>query len=177
MALTPETLPRHELNGLRVRVVDAADPGLIGIEGRVVVETTNTLHVDGVRRVTGTPSAGGDGDRERRVRQLPKRGTTFEFALTDETADGHEASSSDQEDAREGSGTTTELPGGAGADPDADATGSDRAGEARAASGDAAGTAAPVAGGEDVAYVTVAGARLVSRPAERTERDGDSIWR
>ncbi len=29
---------------------------------------------------------------------------------------------------------------------------------------------------EDVTYVTVAGDRLVSRPAERTELRGDTIW-
>ena len=67
MALTPETLPRHELNGLRVRVVDAAHPDLVGIEGRVAEETTKTLRVEG--------------EREARVRQVPKRGTTFEFEL------------------------------------------------------------------------------------------------
>ena len=72
MALTPETLPRHELNGLWVRVVESTDPGRVGIDGRVVVETTNTLHVE---------------DRENgavQVRQVPKAGTTFEFALPDD---------------------------------------------------------------------------------------------
>ena len=74
MPLTPESLPRHELNGLRVRVVEAADPGLIGIAGRVVVETTRTLHVED--RVGGESS----------VRQVPKTGTTFEFQLEDSDA-------------------------------------------------------------------------------------------
>lgn len=64
--ITAETLPRHELNGLQVRVVDADDPGIAGVEGRVVVETTQTLHVE---------------DRDGRVRQVPKRGSTFEFAI------------------------------------------------------------------------------------------------
>ncbi len=64
--ITAETLPRHELNGLQVRVVDADDPGIAGVEGRVVVETTETLHVEG---------------RDGRVRQVPKRGSTLEFAI------------------------------------------------------------------------------------------------
>jgi ribonuclease P protein subunit POP4 len=69
MAPTPESLPRHELNGLHVRVVEAADSGRTGIEGRVVVETAQTLHIED--RADGAP----------RVRQVPKEGTTFEFAL------------------------------------------------------------------------------------------------
>jgi ribonuclease P protein subunit POP4 len=64
--ITAATLPRHELNGLSVRVVDADDPGRAGIEGRVAVETTKTLHVEG---------------RDGRVRQVPKRGSTLEFAV------------------------------------------------------------------------------------------------
>ncbi|WP_435349752.1 ribonuclease P protein component 1 [Haloarchaeobius sp. HRN-SO-5] len=127
MALTPETLPRHELNGLWVVVVDAPNPDLVGIAGRVVVETTNTLYVD--------PAADGDGSDggDARVRQVPKRGSTFQFRLTDESADS----------AKE-SGTASE--------PDHPT-------------------------GDDAAYVTVDGARLLSRPALRTETTGDSKWR
>nr|WP_217639175.1 ribonuclease P protein component 1 [Haloarchaeobius iranensis] len=125
MALTPETLPRHELNGHWVTVVDATNPDLVGIAGRVVVETTNTLHVD--------PAPAGSAEGDTRVRQVPKRGTTFEFRLTDETADP-----------AKGSGTASE--------PDHPT-------------------------GEDAAHVTVDGARLLSRPALRTETTGDSKWR
>ncbi|WP_303647620.1 MULTISPECIES: ribonuclease P protein component 1 [unclassified Haloarchaeobius] len=121
MALTPETLPRHELNGLYVEVVDAANPDLVGIAGRIVIETMQTLHVED--RVDG----------ESRVRQVPKQGTVFEFRLTDETADPEK-----------GSGTTSK-PG--------------------------------IPTGDDVAYVTVDGVRLLSRPALRTETTGDSKWR
>jgi len=42
MALTRETLPRHELNGLPVRVVESDDSSRVGLEGRVVIETTKT---------------------------------------------------------------------------------------------------------------------------------------
>ena len=64
---TAETLVRHELVGLDVEVVEAANPDLVGVAGRVVDETTNTLRVEG------------DG----RVRTVPKAGTTFAFALAD----------------------------------------------------------------------------------------------
>ena len=72
MALTPETLPRHELVGLPVRVVGATDPGRVGTGGTVQRETERTLVV---RTDSGAV-------------QVPKRGATFEFMLTDEAAEG-----------------------------------------------------------------------------------------
>jgi ribonuclease P protein subunit POP4 len=127
MPLTPETLPRHELAGLQVEVADAPNPDLVGIAGRVVSETANTLVV---RTVAG-------------ARQVPKRGTVFEFALTDEAAP-----------VRETGGTASKL-------------GSETAGEEAGQSGPC----------EGVAYVTVDGARLLSRPARRTETGGAPTWR
>lgn len=121
MGLTPETLPRHELNGLHVRVVESTDHSRVGIEGEVVRETTQTLCIGS----------------EEGVKQIPKRGTTFEFRLTDEAA----------------------------------------------ASAKEAGTAFKPAGGkrqttgESVAYVTVDGVALLSRPATRCETGVDSKWR
>ena len=133
MALTPETLPRHELNGLPVRVVESDDASRVGLEGRVVIETTNTLSIE-VRT-----------DGESRVVMVPKSGSTFEFAITDEAA----------EDAKS-SGTASKLadtqPAGVEQSPPVDGA------------------------GEDVAYVTVDGSRLLSRPARRTETNGDSPW-
>ena len=142
MPLTPETLTRHELNGLRAEVVDASNPDLVGVAGRVVVETMRTLHLD-------------DGTR---VRQVPKEGATFEFALP---ADG---------DAREsGDSTCTDEAAGVRKAPGtASERGSDTAG------GDAPGQSGPC---EGAAYVTVDGATLLSRPALRTENAGDSLWR
>lgn len=67
MALTVETLPRHELRGLRTRVAAASNRSLVGIEGDVVSESENTLVVE-------------QGGRTKRV---PKAGATFEFALGD----------------------------------------------------------------------------------------------
>jgi ribonuclease P protein subunit POP4 len=129
MALTPETLLRHELVGLHVRVAESTNPDAVGIGGRVVRETMRTLVVEGDR-----------------VWRLPKQGTTFEFALprsrTDEAADAAKASGTASERPSE----TASRTGGSG-------------------------------GCEDVAYVTVDGARLLSRPALRTEKAGVSTWR
>lgn len=156
MALTPETLPRHELNGLPVRVVESDDSSRVGLEGRVVIETTKTLSIE-VRT-----------DGESRVVMVPKSGSTFEFAITDDAA----------EDAKS-SGTASKLANTepAGGAEDRSSPTADRAG------GDAAGYRddGPTrdqrrAAGEDVAYVTVDGSRLLSRPARRTETSGDSPW-
>jgi ribonuclease P protein subunit POP4 len=46
----PENLPRHELIGLHVLVDESSDRGLVGISGRVVDETRNTLLVETERR-------------------------------------------------------------------------------------------------------------------------------
>ncbi|MFC4249466.1 ribonuclease P protein component 1 [Natribaculum luteum] len=134
MALTPETLPRHELNGLPVRVAESDDPGTVGLEGIVVIETTNTLQIE-VRDDGGS-----------RVVQVPKSGSVFEFAITDDAAD-----------LEKGSGTTFKL---ADSQPDSSGLHSDESDRA----------------GEGVAYVTVDGSRLLSRPARRTETNGDSPW-
>jgi ribonuclease P protein subunit POP4 len=120
MLPTPETITRHELAGLPVRVVDADNPDLLGIEGRVVGETMRTLRI----------AAGAS-----RAKVVPKVGTKFEFALEDEAADSRKAS-----------GSASELP-------------------------------SRDEGSEDVGYVTVDGATLLSRPALRTETAGDSKWR
>jgi ribonuclease P protein subunit POP4 len=66
--MTPESLVRHELAGLDVTITDADNPDLIGISGCVRDETMQTLLV-----------ATSDG-----VKQVPKAGTTFRFALDGE---------------------------------------------------------------------------------------------
>ena len=65
MAATPATLVRHELTGRHAAVAAAPNPDLVGVAGRVVRETRNTLVL----------AAAG------RTRRVPKRGTTFEFRL------------------------------------------------------------------------------------------------
>jgi ribonuclease P protein subunit POP4 len=162
--MTPETLTRHELNGLRVEVVDASNPDYVGIAGRVVVETRGTLHVD-------------DGSR---VRQVQKQGATFQFALpgddrktatagpvaartyTDEAAGRREATGGASKRESETSAVRRRQSGSPGGSSDA---GADT--ESAQASEDC----------EGATYVTVDGARLLSRPARRTETTGDSKWR
>ncbi|MFB6074656.1 MAG: ribonuclease P protein component 1 [Haloarculaceae archaeon] len=100
MVLTPETLPRHELVGLAVEVVGAANADAVGISGRIVAETTRTLGIEGADRVW----------------HVPKDGATFEFDL------GRSPAETDER-------------------------------------------------------VRVAGTKLESRPARRTENTGDSTWR
>lgn len=68
MPLTPSTLTRHELIGLRVTVTNALNADLVAITGRVVNETTQMLHIE------TAPDT---------VKQVPKRGTVFEFKLPD----------------------------------------------------------------------------------------------
>ncbi|XVH32297.1 ribonuclease P protein component 1 [Haloferacaceae archaeon DSL9] len=175
MALTPDTLTRHELIGLPVRVADAPNADLVGICGRVVSETMRTISVA----------------CESGAKQVPKRGTTFEFALapsnsatdcigavtdatsvhTDEAAGyfGREsAEGSSHRRRRKDSGSASER-------------GSDTAGTFPRQSGSSASRDAGSLVGrgdcEGVVYVTVDGTRLLSRPAERTERAGDSKWR
>jgi ribonuclease P protein subunit POP4 len=166
MPLTPETLTRHELNGLYTEVVDSSNADLVGISGRVVVETMHTLHID-------------DGSR---VRQVPKQGTTFEFRLP--TGDGHgvpTAGSSRRTRTREHTNTRTDEAAEAAkasgttskpvSSPTQPATDTDSNDESAEAARDEA--------GEGVAYVTVDGTRLLSRPALRTENAdaGESTWR
>ena len=143
MALTPETLTRHELVGLHARVVESTNPDAVGISGRVVSETMRTLVLEGDR-----------------VWRLPKQGTTFEFALprTDEAADAEKAS-----------GTTSELR--------SDTAGAFAGQSDRPAAETAAASRRDAEDCEGVAYVTVDGTRLLSRPALRTEKAGDSLWR
>jgi ribonuclease P protein subunit POP4 len=147
MALTPETLTRHELNGLRVAVADAPNPDLVGICGRVVGETMRTLRV-----AVGSDGASDASVVASRVKQVPKRDSTFEFELPrgDDPACTDEAAG-----AAKASGTASEL-------------------RSETASGLDAGQSGRCQG---AAYVTVDGTRLLSRPALRTEKRGDSLWR
>ncbi|MFD1598116.1 ribonuclease P protein component 1 [Halobellus rarus] len=186
MALTPETLTRHELNGLRVAVVDAPNPDLVGIEGRVVVETMRTLHVDvsesdadavavgdsEAQSASGSRTPSGDADaaeaRRARVKQVPKGGTTFEFALP--CRDERPGRTDEAADAAKASGTASKLR--------SDTAGGFDAGQSGRPAADSAAASQRNAGNcEGVAYVTVDGTRLLSRPALRTEKAGDTLWR
>jgi len=65
MALTAETIVRHELVGLDVSVVSASNPDLLDLDGTVVTETTRTLGIESDDRVV----------------HVPKDSATFEWAL------------------------------------------------------------------------------------------------
>ena len=149
--ISPDTLTRHELVGLPVRVVDAASDAYSSVAGRVLRESARTL-------VVRTPS----GDK-----RVPKAGTTFEFALGDSvTTRTDEAAGS-----RKGPGSTSQLgPDTAGVRPR-------QSGPSASVAHAGAGSASRSLGEcKDVVYVTVDGDQLLSRPAERTER-GVSTWR
>ncbi|WP_135853187.1 ribonuclease P protein component 1 [Halorussus salinus] len=156
MPLTPENLTRHELNGLHVRVADAPNPDLVGIEGRVVAETQGTLSVAS----------------DSRVRQVPKEGSTFEFALTDESAETRKVSgtaskpASETAGVRSGQSDAVSEPRSEGRQTSSGCSSEGHLEARRTSSG----------GGEGVAYVTVDGARLLSRPELRTENAGETTW-
>ena len=44
--ITPQNLVRHELIGLRVKIADSTNKALIGLQGRVVDESRNTLTIE-----------------------------------------------------------------------------------------------------------------------------------
>jgi ribonuclease P protein subunit POP4 len=64
--ITPQNIIRHELVGLRVKVVQSSNRELIGIEGRVVDETKKTITLE--------DGAGNE-------KTIPKGSATFHFEL------------------------------------------------------------------------------------------------
>lgn len=44
--ITPQNLFQHELIGLTVEIVESSNMGLVGIKGKVVDETRNTIRVE-----------------------------------------------------------------------------------------------------------------------------------
>ena len=164
MPRTPETLTRHELIGLPLRVVEAASADFVGLSGRVVSETMQTIVVS---TVTG----------EKRV---PKSGSTFEFELGEESVDeqgagvhtneaaevpaGDHPAGDSRQGGRKDSGSSSKL-------------GEETAGVRPCKSSPSEHSVNPQGGCQGGVYVTVDGSRLLSRPAERSERTGDSKWR
>ncbi|MEM2865622.1 MAG: ribonuclease P protein component 1 [Candidatus Hadarchaeales archaeon] len=57
MPLRPANLPRHELIGLEVEVLESRDPGLKGLRGRVVDETKNMLKIRVGGKVKSVPKS------------------------------------------------------------------------------------------------------------------------
>jgi len=87
MPRTPETLAVHELVGSDIRVTAASNPDLVGIEGEVVVETTNTLHIERSDRARQARNDVPHGVRagESRTKQVPKENATFAFSVGGQT--------------------------------------------------------------------------------------------
>ncbi|GAA0515838.1 ribonuclease P protein subunit POP4 [Halorubrum aquaticum] len=147
--ISPETLVRHELVGLPVRVADADGDAHVGIAGRVLYETERTLVV-----------RTGSGDK-----RVPKSGTTLEFAVVEEAT----ARTDEAADDGQSSGSASQL----GSD-----TAGVRPCQSGPSAAGVSNTDAASRRGEckDAVYVTVDGTRLRDRPAERTER-GVTQWR
>jgi ribonuclease P protein subunit POP4 len=66
--LNPESLARHELIGLEVRVVTSSNPSQIGLSGQVVDETRNTFLLE----------------TKAKVLRFAKKNTNLIFTLPDE---------------------------------------------------------------------------------------------
>jgi ribonuclease P protein subunit POP4 len=66
--ITPQNIFRHEFVGLQVEVADSTHTGYIGIRGRVVDETKNTIKIE---------------DEEGQEKVIPKKAATFNFKLPD----------------------------------------------------------------------------------------------
>jgi ribonuclease P protein subunit POP4 len=67
MEINPQNIANHELIGLRVRVVDNANPSNVGLGARVVDESKNTFTIED--------------DSGEKV--IPKAHGVFEFTLSD----------------------------------------------------------------------------------------------
>ena len=166
MPRTPETLTRHELIGLPIRVADAPNADLVGVRGRVVGETMQTL-------IVSTDS----GDK-----QVPKRKSTFEVTLSAESGDDYSVGSTNEAaevDAGDHSASDSSPRGGRKASGSSSKLGQETAGVNPRQSWPSGCSENPVGQGgcEGGVYVTVDGSRLLSRPADRTQRTGDSKWR
>lgn len=46
MAIKPENIVRHELIGLDTKIVESSDPTQVGLSGKVVDETRNTIEIE-----------------------------------------------------------------------------------------------------------------------------------
>ena len=164
MARTPETIARHELIGLPARVVEAASVDFVGICGRIVSETMQTL-------VVATES----GDK-----RVPKADAVFELAVSEASTDEQGAGVHTNEAAEVDAGDHPASDSHTGGRKDSGSSsklGEETTGVRPRQSWPSECSANPLGGCEGGVYVTVDGSRLLSRPAERTQRTGDSKWR
>ena len=68
VSITPENILRHELIGLEVKIADSCNRQIMGMKGKVIDETRNTLIVAD----------------EKNKRTIPKDVAVFQFRLHDE---------------------------------------------------------------------------------------------
>jgi ribonuclease P protein subunit POP4 len=66
--ITPQNIFRHEFIGLKIKVVGSSHPGFIGIEGKIVDETKNTIKIE---------------DDKGKEKIIPKKVSVFHFELPD----------------------------------------------------------------------------------------------
>ncbi len=69
MKITPENIEFHELIGLQARIVKASNPTLMGISGKIIDESKNTLKL-----IT-----------QDLIKIIPKKSSFFVFRLPDNT--------------------------------------------------------------------------------------------
>jgi ribonuclease P protein subunit POP4 len=62
-------LPRHDIIGLYVKIIDSKNKELVGLEGKVINETMNTLEIE----------------RDKKVRKIIKSQAIFEIKLGSHT--------------------------------------------------------------------------------------------
>ncbi len=69
MPITPKNLVRHELCGLAVKIAKSTDPTHIGLKGKVIDETYNTIKIE----------------TKGKEKIIPKANTIFIFTLPNKT--------------------------------------------------------------------------------------------
>ncbi|MCD6367930.1 MAG: ribonuclease P protein subunit [Candidatus Aenigmarchaeota archaeon] len=63
---TKKNLIRHEFIGLEIKVIESKNKNLVGISGKVIDETKNTIKIE---------------SRDKKEKIIPKNGNVFEFTL------------------------------------------------------------------------------------------------
>jgi ribonuclease P protein subunit POP4 len=66
--ITPHNIMRHELVGMPVKITKSTHQDFIGLEGKVIDETKNTIIIE---------------DNEGGEKQVPKKDVTFHFTIPD----------------------------------------------------------------------------------------------
>ncbi|UCC40823.1 MAG: ribonuclease P protein component 1 [Candidatus Aminicenantes bacterium] len=70
VSISPENILRHELIGLEVKITNSSNNRIVGLKGKVIDETRNTLIIT----------------NEKNRKMIPKDVSVFQFKLPDGTA-------------------------------------------------------------------------------------------